>query len=410
MKIKKLNDNQKKIFKNELIKYQQFLEQHIERLSTSSKSLYARTLAYISVMNNLELKTPKETCIELTRIILSEENLNSIYGTCTSSDNNKNIQISAFKNLIEVYKLDIKKNVSPNAYKEMIKMIGQKGNIIRKKIQEKRQENELKKFDTLKTWEEFQELLDDYNKKYKYIYQQYLITNEIPDYHFLRDCLICNLYLNNSFKIKSTEFNVILRNEYKNLYLHIGDDAPPSTNKNYFWIKLDSNDHKIIINKNKTTGGLKRVMAGNMGETTTINQKNQKIFPLHKNIAKIILFIKQVFNERPDKPFIKCNNRQLSYNSSTWGKMLSRVFKKLGNNISCNIIRKVYNVFIDWEDLNEKDKILISSMNDFTKNTKKAEPTFEQKKEHLKKMMSHLHKSEALTPQEFSKTIEIEFC
>ena len=75
MKIKKLNDNQKKIFKNELIKYQQFLEQHIERLSTSSKSLYARTLAYISVMNNLELKTPKETCIELTRIILSEENL-----------------------------------------------------------------------------------------------------------------------------------------------------------------------------------------------------------------------------------------------------------------------------------------------------------------------------------------------
>ena len=299
----------------------------------------------------------------------------------------------------------------------MMKIIGQKGNLLRKKIQEKRNIQEIKKWDSLKTWEEFRELADDYNKKFKYIQQQFLITNEVPDYHFLRDCLVCNLYINNIFKIKQTEFNVILRNEYKNLFLHIGDEPPLQNNKNYFWIKLESNDHKIIINKNKTTGGLKRVMGSDIGITSLKPQKNQKVFPLNKNIAKIILFIKQVFNERPDKPFIKCNNRELNYNSSTWGKMLSRVFKKLGNNISCNIIRKVYDMYIDWDILTDKDKELISSMNDFTKkinpsytdNKIMKEPTFEQKQEHLKKMISHLHKSEDLTPQSFVDSIQIEF-
>ena len=411
MKVKKFTEEEKKLFKNDLTKYQLFFNNNIERLSTASKSLYARTLAYMSVMNKFHLKTPAEMCVELTRTILSDENLKCIYCDNNTTDNNKNIQISAFKNLIEVYKQDIKNKVSPTAYKELLKMLGQKGNLLRKKIKDKRAEKEVDKWDTMKTWEEFQEILNDYNKKFKYIQNQYTITNEVPDYHFLRDCLICNLYLNNTFKIKQTEFNVILRNEYKNLYLHIGDQPPIQNNKNYFWIKLETNDHKIIINKNKTTGGIKRTLGNTMGDTLVKHQKNQKIFPLNKNI----LFIKQVFNERLDKPFIKCNNRQSAYNSSTWGKMLSRVFKKLGTNISCNVIRKVYNRYLDWDIMSEKDQLLISSMNDFTtkinleNNQKKVVPSFQEKKDHLEKMIKFLHKSEGLTPQSFVDTIELEF-
>lgn len=416
MKIKKLNTEQKKIFKNEFTKYLSFLNDNIERLSVASKNLYGRTLAFISTINELQLKTPLETCIILTQKILSDENLISIFGEDNTSENNKNIQISAFKNLVEVYKQEIKKDISPTAYKELMKVLGQKGNMIRQKIQEKRAEKEVLNICTLKTWEEFQNILIEYNKKFKYIQQQFLITNEIPDYHFLRDCLVCNLYLNNTYKIKQTEFNVILRNEYKNLFLHIGDEPPILTNKNYFWIKLDSTDHKIIINKNKTTGGIKRVLGSEIGLTSVKAQKNQKIYPLNKNIAKIILFIKQVFNERPDKPFIKCNNRELNYNSSTWGKMLNRVFKKLGNNITCNVIRKVYDQYIDWDNINSTDKSIIMSMNDFNKpknyfNNPKLQDkiTRQEKENHLKKMIQILDKNNNLTPESFLKTVELEF-
>ena len=182
----------------------------------------------------------------------------------------------------------------------------------------------------------------------------------------LRDCLVCNLYVNNNFKHKSLDFNVLLRNEYKSLYLHIGDHQPPTTNKNYLWVKLESNDSKIIINKNKTTGGVKRCIGTNIGHTKIIPQKDQKIFPLNKDITKIILFIQQVFNERKDRPFIKSNNRVSNYTSSTWSKMLTRVFKNIDSKISSTLIRKIYYQKILESDYLLNEKQLIYEMSDFS--------------------------------------------
>ena len=402
MKIKELNENQKKQFKLELSKYKLFCNEHLERLSNSSKNLYARSLSYISVINNCCNFTVEQMCIDLCKKILTDETLNNIIGDNQVSLNNQNIRISAFKNLIEVYKDSIKKNISNVAYKSILQTISQNGNVIRKNISIIRNEKEHLKSDSNRTWDEFLELKNIYLKKFKYIKEQYLKYYEVPDYHFLRDCLVCNLYCNNVFKIKSLEFNVILRNEYKSCYLHIGDDQPPNPNRNYFWIKLNSNDHRIVINKNKTTGGIMRKIGG---EITP--QKNHKFFPLNKEVVKIILFIKQCFQERIDKPFIKCNNRELNYSSSTWSKMLGRVFKSISPNISCNVIRKVYDTHISWDELNETDKNLILCMNDLTtvlNPTKKTKTNTE----NLKMTIKHLQKTESLTPQTFLNCLKVD--
>lgn len=413
MKIKELTDIQKLQFRTEINKYKIFIENNLERLSDSSKSLYARTLAFLSVKNDCYLKTTKETCIFMTGKILTDESLEIITGGDDTTYNNKNIMLSAFKNLVETYKNDIKKEISPVAYKTLMLQLGQKGGIIRKIIKNKKAENDTLKVNTMKNWEEFQNLLKEYNTKFKYIQNQYIKTNEVPDYHFLRDCLIANLYLNNTFKIKNNEYNVLLRNEYKSLYLHIGDEQPPN-NKNYFWIRQNNNDHKIIINKNKTTGGIKRTIGEHIGNTKITNQKNQKIFPLNKDIAKIILFIKQIFNERPDKPFIKCNNRELNYNTSTWSKMLNRVFKKIDSNISCNIIRKVYENYITWSDLNENEKNFVLGFNEIIKEstpTKKEDNPIiysQQKSKCLKDLVKLLHKQEDLNPTSFLNALKVQ--
>ena len=366
MKIKTLTQKEKISFKNEMPKYEVFLKEKLPHLATTSLSLYKRTLSYISVINNCNNKTVEETCIFLTSKLLTDTSLNCIVGDSEVSGSNKNIRLSAFKNLVEIFKDEIKLNISPVAFNTTISMMGKAGGNIRKQIMEFRNNKEILHPSTMQTWDELVELNKIYLKKFNYIRNQFIKTNEVPDYVFLRDCLISNLYINNSFKLKNNEFNVILRNEYKSLYLHIGETQPTSNSKNYFWIKLDSNDHKIIINKNKTTGGVKRKNLGDLvGHTSIYPQKNQKIFPLNKEVAKIILFIKQIFNERSDKPFIKCNNRELNYTSSTWSKMLQRVFKKINPKISSNLIRKIYQLKIDTtSNLTNQDKSLIYEMND----------------------------------------------
>lgn len=372
MKIKTLTQNQKISFKNEMPKYEVFLKEKLPHLATTSLSLYKRTLSYISTINKCNDKTVEETCIFLTSKLLTDTSLDCVIGDSNVSESNKNIRLSAFKNLVEIFRDEIKLKISPVAFNTTISMMGKAGGNIRKQILEIRKNKDLLSPSTMQTWEELTELNKIYLKKFNYIKNQYIKTNEVPDYVFLRDCLISNLYINNSFKLKNNEFNVILRNEYKSLYLHIGDNQPTSTSKNYIWIKLDSNDHKIIINKNKTTGGVKRKNLGDfIGHTSVYPQKNQKTFPLNKEIAKIIIFIKQVFNERSDKPFIKCNNRELNYTSSTWSKMLQRVFKKINPKLSSSLIRKIYQLKIDTtEDLSNQDKMLIYEMNDLHRDPK----------------------------------------
>jgi len=372
MKIKTLTQKEKISFKNEMPKYEVFLKEKLPHLAETSLSLYKRTLSYISTINKCNDKTVEDTCIFLTSKLLTDTSLDCVIGDSNVSESNKNIRLSAFKNLVEIFRDEIKLKISPVAFNTTISMMGKAGGNIRKQIMETRRNKDLLSPSTMQTWEELTELNKIYLKKFNYIKNQYIKTNEVPDYVFLRDCLISNLYINNSFKLKNNEFNVILRNEYKSLYLHIGDNQPTSTSKNYIWIKLDSNDHKIIINKNKTTGGVKRKNLGDfIGHTSVYPQKNQKTFPLNKEIAKIIIFIKQVFNERSDKPFIKCNNRELNYTSSTWSKMLQRVFKKINPKLSSNLIRKIYQLKIDTtEDLSNQDKLLIYEMNDLFHNPK----------------------------------------
>ena len=387
MKIKNLSIEEKSQFKREMPKYETFLKDNLTHLAPTSQSLYKRTLAYISVTNKLHNSTIKDT-------------LDHIIGGEDVTYNNKNIRISAFKNLVEIFKIDIKKEISSVAYNSIMEKMGKSGGNIRKNIFDERKIKDIVTNPiTCTNWEDLQDLNKEYLKKFKHVQNQYIKHNEIPDYMFLRDCLVCNLYINNLYKIKTLEFNVILRNEYKSLYLHIGENQPTTTNRNYIWVKLESNDSKIIINKNKTTGGVKRCIGETIGHTKIIPQRDQKTFPLNKDITKIILFIQQVFNERKDRPFIKCNNRENNYSSSTWSKMISRVFKRIDPKISSSLIRKIYYQKNQESDLSLKDKQIIFEMCDFSpsfhiseKETEKDGKLFVQ--ENLKLFLGNLNSKE----------------
>ena len=400
MKIKNLSIEEKSQFRREMPKYETFLKEKLTHLAPTSQSLYKRTLAYISVINKLYDSTIKDTCIILTQKALTDDNLDHIIGGEDVTYNNKNIRISAFKNLVEIFKIDIKKEISSVAYNTIMEKMGKSGGNIRKNIFEERKIKDIETNPlTCLNWDELQDLNKEYLKKFKHVQNQYIKHNEIPDYMFLRDCLVCNLYINNLYKIKNLEFNVILRNEYKSLYLHIGENQPTTTNRNYIWIKLESNDSKIIINKNKTTGGVKRCIGETIGHTKIIPQRDQKTFPLNKDVTKIILFIQQVFNERKDRPFIKCNNRENNYSSSTWSKMISRVFKRVDSKISSSLIRKIYYQKNQESNLSLKDKQIIFEMCDFSpsfhiseKETEKDGKLFVQ--ENLKLFLGNLNSKE----------------
>ena len=400
MKIKNLSIEEKSQFKREMPKYETFLKDNLTHLAPTSQSLYKRTLAYISVINKLHNSTIKDTCIILTQKALTDDNLNHIIGGEDVTYNNKNIRISAFKNLVEIFKIDIKKEISSVAYNSIMEKMGKSGGNIRKNIFDERKNKDIETNPlTCLNWDELQDLNKEYLKKFKHVQNQYIKYNEIPDYMFLRDCLVCNLYINNLYKIKNLEFNVILRNEYKSLYLHIGENQPTTTNRNYIWVKLESNDSKIIINKNKTTGGVKRCIGETIGHTKIIPQRDQKTFPLNKDITKIILFIQQVFNERKDRPFIKCNNRENNYSSSTWSKMISRVFKRIDPKISSSLIRKIYYQKNQESDLSLKDKQIIFEMCDFSPSFHISETETEKNdklyvQENLKLFLGNLNSSE----------------
>ena len=369
MKVKELSQSEKVNFKKEILKYEVFLKHNLTHLAQTSLSLYKRTLAYISVINKLYDLSIKDTCIFLTRAALTDNTLDHIIGNNKVTDNNKNIRLSAYKNLVEIFKQEIKKEISSVAFNTIMEKMAKAGGNIRKNIFVSRQNKDIETNPLSNlTWEELQDLNKDYLKKFKHVKNQFIKYGEVPDYVFLRDCLVCNLYTNNVYKVKSLEFNVILRNEYKSLYLHIGEHQPTTNTRNYIWINLENNNSKIIINKNKTTGGYKRCLGNDLGHTKLIPQKDQKIFPLNKEIVNIILFIQQIFNERKDKPFIKCNNREINYSSSTWSKMLCRVFKRIDNKISSSVIRKIYYQKLQESNLKIEDKQIIHEMCDFSPN------------------------------------------
>ena len=87
------------------------------------------------------------------------------------------------------------------AYDSIIKMLGTQGNIIRKIIHKNRITMENKTQGTY-TWDDLINLNKEYLKTFLEIKKNYLKYNEIPDYIFLRDCLVSNLYINNILTLK----------------------------------------------------------------------------------------------------------------------------------------------------------------------------------------------------------------
>lgn len=367
MKVKDLTKEQRLNFGIIQPKFDELLKIKLSHLSISSINLYKRALSYISVFNNIHNKNIKDITIYLVTECLTFNNLSNIIGNEETPNTSKNIRISSFKNLVEIYKNEINNEISTVAYDSIIKMLGMNGGIIRKNIFKERSIIENNTNITY-SWEDLVKLNDEYLKTFYEIKINYLKFNEVPDYIFLRDCLVSNLYLNNIDTYQDYKFNVILRNEYKSCYLYIGDNPPTNNLKNYFWLNVNNNISKIIINKNKTTGGYKRNKGTDIGHTHIVNQKKQKIFPLNNKITEIILFIQHIFHERKDKPFIKSNNRINNYTSGSWSKMLGRVLKKIEFKITSSNLRKLYFYNIKKNNYSTNIKHHILEMSDYSLN------------------------------------------
>ena len=90
MKIGELSVEKRKLFKEHVPTYFNFIKENSPHLSTSSHSLYSRALAYIAVENDLINLTPENLCIKLTQEALTTSDFIKIIGT----DNHANQNIS----------------------------------------------------------------------------------------------------------------------------------------------------------------------------------------------------------------------------------------------------------------------------------------------------------------------------
>ncbi len=368
MKIGELSVEKRKLFKEHVPTYFNFIKENSPHLSTSSHSLYSRALAYIAVENDLINLTPENLCIKLTQEALTTSDFIKIIGTDNHA--NQNIRLSAFRNLVEPYKESLKNKISEVSYKAISKLVSRKGTHIRRNILESKSNNLKSETELLnmRSWKELQTIVNKNNQLLTVILGKFFRTNEIPCYNTLRDILIGNLYCNNYHEFNNMRVHTILRNEYKSCYLWINPDTPPEDKKNYFWINLNGLS-KIVIQKSKTIGGVKRGHPNSEGETEVMPQKSRKIYPLNKNIVSQILFIKQTYNERIEIPFLKNNLRDGGITDGQWHRMLYSIFKDLAPQISCTTIRKIYYNEIKWHLLSTKDANYILRHQDHNKST-----------------------------------------
>jgi hypothetical protein len=340
MKIKNLSDEQKKNFKANIPIYFEFLKNNKPLLSDSSHKLYSRALSFVAIENELINKTPKELALALTKDILTTSNFQKIIGQDAGSI--QNIRLSAFRNLVEPFKDDLKNEISAVSYKALNKLVSRKGTHIRQKIVNEKNQN-IKtpaEQENMRSWAEVEEVVKKLNVQYGVILKRFFKTNEIPCYVTLRNILVGNLYVNNYHHYKDVKVHTMLRNEYKTCHLWINTVEPPKDRKNYFWINLDTNEHFIIIQKNKTTGGIRRI-PGVEGQSEVVNQNKFKRFYLNKKVVNIIMFIKQTFNERCDVPFLKNNTRDGSITDNKWQRIIYSIFKEITPGICATTLRKI---------------------------------------------------------------------
>jgi len=194
--------------------------------------------------------------------------------------------------------------------------------------------------ENMRGWSEIEEAVKKLNIQYSIILKRFYKTNEIPCYVSLRNILIANLYVNNYQHLNDIKVHTLLRNEYKTCHLWINSVEPPRDKKNYFWINLDTSEHFIVIQKNKTTGGIRR-LPGVEGESVVIEQPKFKKFYLNRKVVNIIMFIKQTFNERCDVPFLKNNTRDGSITDNKWQRIMYSIFKEVTPSINSTTLRKI---------------------------------------------------------------------
>ena len=368
MKINELPLEDKRLFKKHVPLYLKFIRETAPHLSPSSHCLYSRALAFIAVENKLLDLSPEELCIKLTQDALTTSDFIKIIGNDNHS--NQNIRLSAFRNLVEPFKETLKNQISEVSYKAISKLVSRKGTHIRKNILESKSNNLKTETELLnmRSWKELQTITNKNNLTLNVILSKFFKTNEVPCYTTVRDILIGNLYCNNHHQYKNMRVHSILRNEYKTCYLWISPEKPPQDKKNYFWINMGG-ESKIVIQKSKTIGGVKRSNANSEGITEIIPQKTLKIYPLNNSIVSQILFIKQTFNERIEVPFLKNNHRDGSLTDSQYQRVLYSIFKDLAPQISCTTIRKIYYNEIKWHQLSHEDATYILDQQDHNRTT-----------------------------------------
>jgi hypothetical protein len=369
MKVKSLSSENKKLFNETLSKYETFLKTHCPQLSKSSINLYKRTLSFMAVENETTNLSPQEFAIFLAQDLLTYNSFNRIVGE--SNDNNMNIRISAFRNLIEPFKKDLEEQVSEVSFSTISKLITQKGSRIRKSIIEEKGKNEKNRNENvnMKNWEDLQKIVNEKNIEYKRILCKYYKDGEVPDYVTLRNILIVNLYCNNWHMKDGHKIYTLLRNEYRNFYLWINTNPVPKNDKNYFWINLDTNSHYIVIQKSKTVGGIRRIPKVGGEGSQIVKQEGYKQYILNDYIVNILLFIKTIFKENETNIFIKNNNRTAAIPVEKWTATVSSLFRDIANNINSTTIRKILYNSIDFKKIDFNLTSYILKQQDHSRNS-----------------------------------------
>ena len=339
MKIKNFNAIEKEHFKKSAADYLEFYRETNNKLSTYSHAMYSRALSYIAVENQLYNKTPKELAVALSKDILTNADFKKIVGT--DSDANQNIRLAAFRNLVDPYKEELKKDISSVSYETLTKLVSRKRGNIRKSMNATKETKTPEELLKKNSWKDLQNVVKGMNKEYNKIVNTFLKTNEIPDYVTLRNILVGNLYMFNAHDYNGLTTHVLLRNEYRTAWIWIKDVPPPYDKNNYFWINFETQKHYFVVQKSKTQ--------------TSQSQSHRRLFPLASNIVNMIVFIKQTFNESVEKPFFKNNRRDAPPHNTEWIRLVGKIFEDVGQNINCSVIRMIYQNEIDWSKLKKEE-------------------------------------------------------
>ena len=324
--------------------WKDYMESIRPDLSSNSIKIYFKILEKISLLNKVNDINPHKLAKKLINKSMRDSKLTFITEHFKSLSA-ANQAISTVRNLINAEAIDL----DPKKVARIQTNLSLVGDDIRAAISENAGNNiksESEEKNMKVSWNELEEFAKDYHVG---------MGNMI---HF-RNKVMLNLIFNNSIEKDGIKYNVILRPlEYATLRLWTNAKPPPADGENYIWVKQSA----IIIQNSKTVGGVKKIA------NVIVNQKKMKRFPLNADLLELISTYSKTLKIKNKQRLFYIDSMSSPLSPSYFGSKVKQLLTKFGDNISMNVVRKIYESRVKPE-MNGNQLLYEQSLNDHSLST-----------------------------------------